>query len=102
MRAQARLTEEERQNTLTEAAKAAAAVEPSISPDAESKIHELEETLKRSEHERAMLRAGRPETVYEARNRELEDGLAHCSARTSAGSSSSLGRRASAAVSASM
>jgi hypothetical protein len=75
VRAQARMAEEERGNILAEAAKASTAAEPSIPPDAQSRIHELEESLKRSEHERAMLRAGRPETVYEARNRELEDEL---------------------------
>jgi hypothetical protein len=75
-RAQARMAEEEGQRSLAEAAKSAAA-EPAIAPDVAARIDELEQQLKRSEHERAMLRAGRPETVYEARNRELEDELAH-------------------------
>jgi hypothetical protein len=74
-RAQARMAEEERQRSLAEQAKSAT-VEPAIAPDVAARIDELEQQLKRSEHERAMLRAGRPETVYEARNRELEDELA--------------------------
>lgn len=74
-RAQARMAEEERQRSLAEAAQGAEA-EPVIAPDVAARIDELEQQLKRSEHERAMLRAGRPETVYEARNRELEDDLA--------------------------
>jgi hypothetical protein len=75
VRAQARLAEEERQRILIEAAKSATA-EPAISADAEARINELTQQLGRSEAERAMLRAGRPETVYEARNRQLEDELA--------------------------
>ncbi|MGH2594547.1 MAG: hypothetical protein ACRDH7_01125 [Actinomycetota bacterium] len=75
-RAQARMAEEERQRSLAEQAKSAT-VQPAIAPDVAARIEELEQQLKRSEHERAMLRAGRPETVYEARNRELEDELAH-------------------------
>ena len=47
-----------------------------MSADAESRIKELTQLLERSEAERAMLRAGRPETVYEARNRQLEDEIA--------------------------
>jgi hypothetical protein len=47
-----------------------------MSADAESRIKELTQQLERSEAERAMLRAGRPETVYEARNRQLEDEIA--------------------------
>ncbi len=74
-RAQARMAEEERQRSLAEAAQSAT-VAPAIGADVAAKIDELEQQLKRSEHERAMLRAGRPETVYEARNRELEDELA--------------------------
>jgi chromosome segregation ATPase len=74
-RAQARMAEEERQRSLAEAAQSATA-EPAIAPDVAARIDELEQQLQRSEHERAMLRAGRPETVYEARNRELEDELA--------------------------
>jgi hypothetical protein len=75
VRAQARLAEEERQRILAEAAKGPTA-EPAISADAEARIKELTQQLERSEAERAMLRAGRPETVYEARNRQLEDELA--------------------------
>ncbi len=74
-RAQARMADEERQRFLVEAARAPAAA-PEPAPDAAARIAELEESLRRSEHERAMLRAGRPETVYEVRNRELEDELA--------------------------
>ena len=47
-----------------------------MSADAELRIKELTQLLERSEAERAMLRAGRPETVYEARNRQLEDEIA--------------------------
>ncbi|MEO8422832.1 MAG: hypothetical protein ABI595_02840 [Actinomycetota bacterium] len=75
VRAQARLAEEERQRTLAEAAKAATA-QPALSADVEARLKELTQQLERSEAERAMLRAGRPETVYEARNRQLEDELA--------------------------
>ncbi len=74
VRAQARLAEEERQRILAEAAKATA--QEAMSADAESRIKELTQQLERSEAERAMLRAGRPETVYEARNRALEDEIA--------------------------
>ncbi len=77
-RAQARMADDERARFLAEAAKAPAAA-PTPAPD--ERITELEETLKRSEHERAMLRAGRPETVYEVRNRELEDEIAGLKAR---------------------
>lgn len=79
-RAQARMADEERERFLAEGSKAPAAA-PEPAPDAAAKIHELEEALKRSEHERAMLRAGRPETVYEARNRELEEEIADLKAR---------------------
>ncbi len=75
VRAQARLAEEERQRILAEAAKSPTA-QAAISADAEARIKELTQQLERSEAERAMLRAGRPETVYEARNRQLEDELA--------------------------
>ena len=75
VRAQARMAEEERQRILAEAAKGAQN-EAAVSTDAGSRIRELEQLLERSDNERAMLRAGRPETVYEARNRELEDELA--------------------------
>lgn len=80
MRVQARIAEEERQRILAEAAKSPTA-EPLVAPDAQLRIGELEDALKRSEHERAMLRAGRPETVYEARNRELEDEIAELKGR---------------------
>jgi len=75
IRAQARLAEEERQRILAEAAKSPTAQEV-MSADAESRINELTQLLERSEAERAMLRAGRPETVYEVRNRQLEDEIA--------------------------
>jgi hypothetical protein len=75
VRAQARLAEEERQRILVEAVKSATA-QPAVSADAEARLRELTQQLERSEAERAMLRAGRPETVYEARNRQLEDDLA--------------------------
>jgi hypothetical protein len=75
VRAQARLAEEERQRILAEAAKSPTAQE-AVSADAQSRIKELTQLLERSEAERAMLRAGRPETVYEARNRQLEDEIA--------------------------
>ena len=75
VRAQARLAEEERQRILAEAAKSPI-VQPEMSADGAARIRELTQQLERSEAERAMLRAGRPETVYEARNRQLEDELA--------------------------
>jgi len=74
VRAQVRMAEEERQQILAAAAKSRAA-EPVFSQDAQSRIAELEQALQRSETERGMLRSGRPETVYEVRNRELEDEL---------------------------
>jgi hypothetical protein len=79
-RARVRMSEEEKERILAEAAKGVPA-EPDVAPDAAARIHELEETLRRSETERAMLRAGRPETVYEARNRELEEQLAQVNER---------------------
>lgn len=75
VRAQARMAEEERQQILAEAAKSPTA-EPVFSQDAQARIAELEQALQRSETERGMLRSGRPETVYEVRNRELEDEVA--------------------------
>jgi hypothetical protein len=75
IRAQVRMAEEERQQILAEAAKSPTA-EPVFSEDAQTRIEQLEEALQRSETERGMLRSGRPETVYEVRNRELEEGLA--------------------------
>jgi len=75
IRAQVRMAEEERQQILAEAAKSPTA-EPVFSADAQTRIVELEHALERSETERGMLRSGRPETVYEVRNRELEDELA--------------------------
>ena len=74
VRVNARLAEEERQRILAEAAGGPTA--DVIPPDAKAQIVELTQQLERSEAERAMLRAGRPETVYEARNRQLEDELA--------------------------
>lgn len=75
VRAQVRMAEEERQRILAEAAKSPTA-EPVFSQDAQARIAELEKALQRSETERGMLRSGRPETVYEVRNRELEDEVA--------------------------
>jgi hypothetical protein len=75
VRVNARLAEEERQRILAETAKSPDP-EPAISSDAEALIKDVTQQLERSEAERAMLRAGRPETVYEARNRQLEDELA--------------------------
>lgn len=75
VRAQARLAEEDRQRILAEAAQGPTA-QGAVSADAESRIKELTQQLERSEAERAMLRAGRPETVYEAKNRQLEDEIA--------------------------
>jgi hypothetical protein len=85
VRAQARLAEEERQHILAEAAKSTA--NEAMSSDAESQIKELTQELERSEAERAMLRAGRPETVYEARNRQLEDELTEMRERLGSGGS---------------
>ena len=84
VRANARLAEEERQRVLAEAASAPTA--DVIPPDAQAQIAELTQQLERSEAERAMLRAGRPETVYEARNRQLEDELAELRAQLGGGS----------------
>jgi hypothetical protein len=83
VRVNARLAEEERQRILAEAAGGPSA--DVIPPDAQAQIAELTQQLERSEAERAMLRAGRPETVYEARNRQLEDELAELRAQLSGG-----------------
>ena len=83
VRVNARLAEEERQRILAEAAEGPAA--DVIPPDAQAQIAELTQQLERSEAERAMLRAGRPETVYEARNRQLEDELAELRAQLGGG-----------------
>jgi hypothetical protein len=45
------------------------------SQSADERVAELKESLRRSEAERAMLRAGRPETLVEAEVRELRDQL---------------------------
>jgi len=79
-RAKVRMSEDENARALAEA-RARGRAEPELPPDAAARIAELEDALHRSENERAMLRAGRPETVYEARNRELEDALAQANAR---------------------
>jgi hypothetical protein len=79
VRVNARLAEEERQRILAEAA--GGPTVDVIPPNAQAQIAELTQQLERSEAERAMLRAGRPETVYEARNRELEDELAELRAQ---------------------
>ncbi len=83
VRVNARLAEEERQRVLAEAAGGPTA--DVIPPDAQAQIAELTQQLERSEAERAMLRAGRPETVYEARNRQLEDELAELRAQLAGG-----------------
>jgi hypothetical protein len=83
VRVSARLAEEERQRILAEAA--AGPTADAIPPDAQAQIAELTQQLERSEAERAMLRAGRPETVYEARNRQLEDELAELRAQLAGG-----------------
>lgn len=96
VRAQARMAEEEGQRILAEAPKSPT-TEPAVTPDVALRIGELEEALKRSEHERAMLRAGRPETVYEARNRELESEIADLKGRMAdaeAGARAAEARRA--------
>jgi len=80
VRAQVRMAEEERQRILAEAAKSSIAA-PVFSQDAQVRIADLEQALQRSEIERGMLRSGRPETVYEVRNRELEDELARTRAK---------------------
>jgi hypothetical protein len=83
VRVNARLAEEERQRILAEAADGP--TPDAIPPDAQAQIAELTQQLERSEAERAMLRAGRPETVYEARNRQLEDELAELRAELAGG-----------------
>lgn len=75
------LAEEESAKVAWDRANSAAAPvlslgdEPTLPATVEERIAELEERLRRSEAERAMLRAGRPETVYEVRNRELQQEL---------------------------
>ncbi len=53
----------------------ATAVQEVLPADAQARIEELEEQVRALDQERAMLRAGRPETFYEVRNKELEDEL---------------------------
>jgi hypothetical protein len=79
-RAKVRMAEDENARAIAEM-RSRGPAESQLAPDAAAKIAELEEALSRSEQERAMLRAGRPETVYEARNRELEEALAQANAR---------------------
>lgn len=52
--------------------------------DLDDRIRVLRDALRRSEGERALLRAGRPETVWEARSRELERRLRGAEARAAA------------------
>lgn len=47
----------------------------------DGRLREVQDALRRSEAERALLRAGRPETVWEARVRELERRLRGAEAR---------------------
>ena len=79
-KAKVRMAEDENARAIAEM-RSRGPAESELAPDAAAKIAELQEELSRSEQERAMLRAGRPETVYEARNRELEEALAQANAR---------------------
>lgn len=50
----------------------------------DDRVRELQESVRRSEAERALLRAGRPETVWEARVRDLQRRLRGAEARAAA------------------
>jgi predicted nucleic acid-binding Zn-ribbon protein len=71
--------------------------EPAIATDAKARIEELEEEVRGLEQERAMLRAGRPETVYEVRNRELQAELKEARERLKAADGEALDAKAMAA-----
>lgn len=56
-----------------QAALAGSAAQPA--PDHEARLHELQEELRQVEAERALLRAGQPESIWEARAKDLEQQL---------------------------
>jgi hypothetical protein len=69
-----------------------------VMPDeAQARIDELEEQVRSLDQERAMLRAGRPETVYEVRNRELEEELRQARERLKGAEQDALDAKAMAA-----
>jgi predicted nucleic acid-binding Zn-ribbon protein len=65
--------------------------------EASARIEGLEEQVRELEAERAMLRAGRPETVYEVKNRELQDEIGHLREQLAAAETQTLDAKAMAA-----
>jgi colicin import membrane protein len=76
---------------------APATVEEVLPAEAQARIEDLEEQVRGLEQERAMLRAGRPETVYEVRNRELQDELKQAHERLKGAEEEALDAKAQAA-----
>jgi hypothetical protein len=74
-----------------------ATVQEVLPAEAQARIAELEEQVRGLEQERAMLRAGRPETVYEVRNRELQEELKLAHDRLNGAEQVALDARAQAA-----
>ena len=56
-----------------QAALAGSSTQPA--PDHEARLHELQEELRTAEAERALLRAGQPESIWETRAKDLEQQL---------------------------
>jgi hypothetical protein len=74
-----------------------ATVQEVLPAQAQARIEELEEQVRALDQERAMLRAGRPETVYEVRNKELEAELKEARDRLKGAEQESLDAKAMAA-----
>jgi chromosome segregation ATPase len=72
-------------------------VQEVLPAEAQARIEELEEQVRGLEQERAMLRAGRPETVYEVKNRELQEELKAAQALLKAAEQEALDAKAQAA-----
>jgi hypothetical protein len=72
-------------------------VQEVLPAEAQARIEELEEQVRGLEQERAMLRAGRPETVYEVRNRELQGELKAANDRLKGAEQETLDAKAQAA-----
>lgn len=74
-----------------------ATVQEVLPAEAQARIEELEEQVRGLEQERAMLRAGRPETVYEVKNRELQEELKVAQERLKGAEQEALDAKAQAA-----
>jgi hypothetical protein len=76
---------------------APATVQEVMPAEAQARIEELEEQVRGLEQERAMLRAGRPETFYEVKNRELQEELKAAQALLNGAEQEALDAKAQAA-----